>query len=98
MVGRLAIHLLYSYEPLKPDKIKLENQLETVPGKWMRPVSATLLDCTSIHGLAFKIELKRGKNETLCLIPYEFAKGLLPVAQDDKKVLDYIIFLANYII
>jgi hypothetical protein len=98
MVGRLAVHLLHSHEPLKPDEIKLENQLETVPGKWMRPVPVASLDRASIHGLAFKIELKGGENETLRLIPYEFAKGPPPVAQDDKKVLDCMMFLANYII
>jgi hypothetical protein len=98
MVGRLAVHLLHSHEPLKPDEIKLEHQLETVPGKWMRHVPVTSLDCASIHGLAFKIELKGGENETLRLIPYEFAKGPSPVTQDDKKVLDCMMFLASCII
>ncbi|PMD62557.1 uncharacterized protein K444DRAFT_627476 [Hyaloscypha bicolor E] len=84
MVGKLAIYLLHSHEPLKPGEVKLENKLETAPG--------------NLHGLAFKIELKGGENETLCLIPYEFAKGPSPVAKDDIKVLDYIMVLANYII
>jgi hypothetical protein len=75
MVGKLAVHLLHSHEPLKPGEVKLENKLESAPGKWMRPVSAASLDRASIHGLAFKIELKGGENKTLCLIPYEFAKG-----------------------
>jgi hypothetical protein len=64
----------------------------------MRPIPAASLDRASIHGLAFKIELKGSENETLCLILYEFAKGPPPVAQDDKKVLDCMMFLANYII
>ncbi|KAH6712139.1 hypothetical protein BKA61DRAFT_675935 [Leptodontidium sp. MPI-SDFR-AT-0119] len=95
MVGKLAVHLLHSHEPLKPGEVKLENKLETVPGTWMRPVPAASLDPSSIHGIAFKIELK---NETLCLIPYEFAKGPSPVAKDDKTVLDFMTELANYII
>jgi hypothetical protein len=98
MVGKLAVHLLHSHEALKPGEIKLENKLETVPGKWMRPVPAASLDPASIHGLAFKIELKGGENETLCLILYEFSKGPSPVAKDDKKVLNYMTELANYII
>jgi hypothetical protein len=64
----------------------------------MRPVPATSLDYASIYGLAFKIELKGGENETLRLISYEFTKGPSPIAKDDKKVLDCIMFLANYII
>jgi hypothetical protein len=98
MVGKLAVHLLHSHEPLKPSEIKLENKLETVPGKWMRPVLATSVDPASIHGLAFKIELDGGENETFCLIPYEFAKGPSPVSKEDQKVLDCMIELANYII
>ncbi|KAI3390391.1 hypothetical protein diail_9821, partial [Diaporthe ilicicola] len=98
MVGKLAVHLLHSHEPLKPGEVKLENKLETVPGKWMRPVTTASLDPASIHGLAFKVELKGGKNETLCLTPYEFAKGPSPVAKDDNTVLDCMMVLANYII
>lgn len=79
MVGRLAIYLLHSHEPLKLDEVKLEKQLETVPGKWMRPIPATSLDRASIHGLAFKIKLKGSKNETLRLILYEFTKGPPPI-------------------
>jgi len=97
MVGKLAVHLLHSHEPLKPGEVKLENKLETSPGKWMRPVPAASLDPASIHGLAFKIDPKGGENETLYLIPYEFAKGPSPVAKDDKKVLDCMTELANYI-
>jgi hypothetical protein len=98
MVGKLAVHLLHSHEPLKPGEVKLENKLETAPGKWMRHVPAASLDPASLHGLAFKIKLKGGENETLCLIPYKFAKGPSPVAKDDKKVLDCMMVLANYII
>ncbi|KAH7363936.1 hypothetical protein BKA65DRAFT_125090 [Rhexocercosporidium sp. MPI-PUGE-AT-0058] len=98
MAGKLAIHLLHSHEPLKPGEVKLENKLETVPGTWMRPVPAASLDPSSIHGMAFKIELKGGENKTLCLIPYEFAKGPSPVAKDDNTVLDCMTELANYII
>jgi hypothetical protein len=98
IVGKLAVHLLHSHEPLKPGEVKLENKLETAPGKWMRPVPAASLDPASLYSLAFKIELKDGENKTLCLILYEFAKGPSPVAKDDKKVLDYMMVLANYII
>jgi hypothetical protein len=98
MVGKLAVHLLHSHEPLKPSEIKLENKLAAVPGKWMRPVPAASLDPTSLHGLAFKIKLKGGENKTFCLIPYEFAQGKSPVAEDDKEALGCIIQLANTII
>ena len=33
MVGKLAVHLLHSHEPLKPGEVKLENKLETVLNK-----------------------------------------------------------------
>ena len=33
IVGKLAIYLLYSYEPLKLGEVKLENKLETAPSK-----------------------------------------------------------------
>jgi len=66
--------------------------------KWMRPVPAASLDPTSLHGLAFKIKLKGGETDTFCLIPYEFAEGKSPVAEDDKKALGCITQLANYII
>jgi len=91
MVGKLAIHLLHSHEPLKPSEIKLENKLVAIPGKWMRPIPAASLDPTSLYGLAFKIKLKGGENETFCLIPYEFAQGKSLVAKDNKEALGYII-------
>jgi hypothetical protein len=31
MVGKLAVHLLHSHEPLKTGEVKLENKLETAP-------------------------------------------------------------------
>jgi hypothetical protein len=33
IVGKLAVHLLYSHDPLKPGEVKLENKLETVLNK-----------------------------------------------------------------
>jgi hypothetical protein len=64
----------------------------------MRHVPITLLNSASLYSLAFKIKLKGGENKTLYLILYKFTKGLSPIAKDDKKVLNYIIVLANYII
>lgn len=89
MVGKLAVHLLHSHEPLKPGEVKPENKLETAPGKWMRPVPAISPS---------KIERKGGESETLCLIPYAFAKGPSPVAKDDRNVLNCMKVLADYII
>lgn len=62
MVGKLAVHLLHSHEPLGVGEVKLEDKLETAPGKWMRPVLADSLDPACLHGLAFKIEHKGGEN------------------------------------
>lgn len=62
MVGKLAVHLLHSHEPLEAGEIKLENELQTTLGKWMRPVSIDSLDSASMHGLAFKIDHESGKN------------------------------------
>jgi hypothetical protein len=64
----------------------------------MRHVLAALLNPASLYSLAFKIKLKGGENKTLYLILYKFTKEPSLVAKDDKKVLDYIIVLANYII
>ncbi|KAI1318808.1 hypothetical protein F5Y16DRAFT_391575 [Xylariaceae sp. FL0255] len=98
MVGKLAVHLLHSHEPLKEGHIKLENKLEIVPAKWMRPVFADSLDPASIHGLTFKIERRSVGGAGFALIPYEFAKGPSPITKDDKKALGCMAEIVEYLI
>ncbi|KID60225.1 hypothetical protein MAN_10095, partial [Metarhizium hybridum] len=97
MVGKVAVHLLHSHEPLGKGEIKLENKLETAPGKWMRPVSADSLDPASLHGLAFKIDHSDDENTAFNLVPYEFVKGQSPV-KGDGIALECMAELAKYIV
>ncbi|KAH7461552.1 hypothetical protein FOMA001_g19034 [Fusarium oxysporum f. sp. matthiolae] len=97
MVDKIAIHMLHSHEPLREGEIKLEKELKTAPGTWMRPTSADSLDPTSLHSLAFKIDHKNGEDTDFSLIPYEFGEGPSPV-EGDKKPLECMAELAKYIV
>ncbi|KAJ2901646.1 hypothetical protein MKZ38_001605 [Zalerion maritima] len=58
------------------DPSKLEAALQTVSGKWMKPVQLDSLDLNNIHGIVFKLDPKEK-----CLVPYEFAEGPMSVSE-----------------
>jgi hypothetical protein len=95
---KLGIHLLHRHESIPEGQIKLETKLQTLPGKWVKPVSIESLDLSAIHPVVFTIvsDFIAG---ALCfrLDPYEFGEGPSPVSVNDLVDNNCIEEFVNYI-
>src|ERR1700722_12571612 len=75
---KLGIHLLHKHEPISKGQVKLETKLETMTGKWIKPIPMDSLDLNNIHGVVFKFVAGEHR-----LVPYEFGEGPSPVSMSD---------------
>jgi hypothetical protein len=75
---KLGIHLLHKHDDIANGHINLETELETIPGKWVKPVPIDSLNLNQIHGVIFKFT-----PESNILVPYEFAMGPSPISTNN---------------
>ena len=71
---------------------KLETTLKTISSKQMKLIQLNSLDLNNIHGIVFKFDPKEK-----CLVPYEFAEGLIFVSESSLVDNDFIDNLNNFI-
>lgn len=76
--NKIGIHLVHWHDPIPRGKIKLEMKLETLPGKWIKPVAIDSLNLDNTRGVVFKFFPNQ-----MCRVPYEFDEGPSPASKGD---------------
>jgi hypothetical protein len=63
-VGRFSVHLAHQHDPIPNDTVRLESNLDIMPGKWNMAASIDSLDLSNIHPVVLKFLPPDGRQRT----------------------------------
>lgn len=89
---KFSFHLVHRHDSIANNTVRLESDLECLPGKWNKATLIDSLDLTKIYPVVIKFlpELNR-------LVPFEFGEGPSPVSATDVNG-DFIQEFIGYLI
>ncbi|KAI5920904.1 hypothetical protein F4810DRAFT_702683 [Camillea tinctor] len=72
---KFQVHLLHRHDLVENGTIKVESDLEGLPGKWNKPTQIDSLDLGNVHGVMYRPDTDKSR-----FAPVKFAHGPLPIS------------------